>query len=284
MTTRLTPRDWETLSAALDGQLKPKEIAHLEARLQVERDLQAAFEQLRRTRAALRSLPKARAPRNYTLSPARFAARQPLSRAYPALRLASALAMVLLALVVVGDFLSLSKPAALPVAAPLMAEVIETQVVMKEAAPVESPPAFAAAESAPYPPDEPMLEKSLAMTGTLTETFALTVPMTATESTEAAALAGAIAPQDTAESGARIFGQEAAPLEPVVTPTLVPPVAAPEQPAEQEEMKRGEGAVPSQHLPPSPAVNLFRLLEGGLLLIALVTGTAAIILKRRSGT
>ena len=63
MMTRITHRDWEALSAYLDGQLNRKERDRLEARLKASAELQDALEQLRRTRSLLRSLPPMRAPR-----------------------------------------------------------------------------------------------------------------------------------------------------------------------------------------------------------------------------
>lgn len=110
----LSPADLETLSAYLDGELSPKERLRLEVRLREGPDLRSALEGLQKTRAVLRSAPKMRAPRNFTLTPqmagARALPRETLAaRLYPALRLSSALASVLLLLVVAGE-LFLSAP------------------------------------------------------------------------------------------------------------------------------------------------------------------------------
>jgi hypothetical protein len=69
MMKKITPRDWENLSAYLDGQLAVKERQKLEGRLAADQDLQVALEGMRRTRSVLRSQPHMRAPRNFTLSP-----------------------------------------------------------------------------------------------------------------------------------------------------------------------------------------------------------------------
>ena len=166
MNSQLSSRDWEYLSAYLDRQLKPKEIASLEARLSSDPVLSAALGEIQRTRDALRSLPQMRAPRNFTLTPQMVGQRSPL-RSRPAMRLApafgfaSALATFLLVLVIAGDFLGILTPSTQPVAqAPtLNAEVAvqpaatagaEERITSKEAAPSElDQSGVAAAEEAP---------------------------------------------------------------------------------------------------------------------------------------
>ena len=107
MAKNISPREWEALSAFLDKELGEREQKRLEARLETDQDLQQALEELSRTRALLRSQPKMRAPRNFTLTPemAGIRERRP-PRTYPFFRFASALATVLLVLVVIGDMFS----------------------------------------------------------------------------------------------------------------------------------------------------------------------------------
>jgi hypothetical protein len=127
METRISERDLETLSAYLDGQINARERAQLEARLRAENELRGAYEHLRTTRALLRSAPKIRAPRNFTLSPRMVGNRQTGKRQYPVLSLASALASVLFVLVILSDFLvsqSLS-PVALQVLNTQAGETVE---------------------------------------------------------------------------------------------------------------------------------------------------------------
>jgi len=145
MTKNISMREWEALSAYLDGQLPSKERTRLESRLNQTPELRSALEDLRRTRSILRSQPKVRAPRNFTLTPemvglkARPARRAP---AYPFFRLASALAAFLFLLVLVGDLTGL--PARLGFGgAPQSA-----QVAM---APAASPLESASELSNPYP-------------------------------------------------------------------------------------------------------------------------------------
>ncbi len=111
MTKYITSRDWEALSAYLDGYLTQKERQRLEERLLHSAELKYGLEELRRTRQVLRSQPKMRAPRNFTLTPDMVGVkttRPSDPRIYPVMRLASVLASILLVLVVVGDFLTVS--------------------------------------------------------------------------------------------------------------------------------------------------------------------------------
>jgi len=86
MTTKITPRDWEALSAYLDGQLRPKERARIEKRMKENEALRSAFEELQHTRMLLRNQTSLQAPRNFTLTPEMVGARSRESRipaAYP---------------------------------------------------------------------------------------------------------------------------------------------------------------------------------------------------------
>ena len=69
MTQNLSFRDVEKLSAYLDGQLKPSEIARLESRIQTDPQLASALKDLRQARGILRQLPQRRAPRNFLSRP-----------------------------------------------------------------------------------------------------------------------------------------------------------------------------------------------------------------------
>ena len=107
MNKKLSPRDWEILSAYIDGQLSNGKRVQLEARLQINPDLRAALDDLTRTRAMLRSLPRVKAPRSFKLTPQMVGQPEP-RRLYPFFQLASALSSVLLVLVLLTDFLGFS--------------------------------------------------------------------------------------------------------------------------------------------------------------------------------
>lgn len=124
----IPPRDIELISAYLDRQLKPKELARLEVRLKSEPDLQEMLESLRRTRLMLRSLPPRKAPRNFTLTPAMVGAK-PARTFQPVFGMVSALAIILLLFVFIGDLLTLPGYVGMfPVSrAPAVSEEISTE-------------------------------------------------------------------------------------------------------------------------------------------------------------
>src|SRR5450759_1888565 len=98
MTPRIFPDDWETLSAYLDGQLSDRESSQLRQRLDAQPELQRALDELQRTKMVLRSAPRRRVPRNFTLTPAMVPTPKPWFRLVPILGFASALAFLLLVL------------------------------------------------------------------------------------------------------------------------------------------------------------------------------------------
>jgi hypothetical protein len=111
MNGKVSLRDYEALSAYLDGSLEERNLVRLEKRLQVEENLKQELETLRRTRLILRSQPRLRAPRNFTLTPQMAGVRQQARiymGAFSALRLASVLATIFLVLVMAGDLIGSS--------------------------------------------------------------------------------------------------------------------------------------------------------------------------------
>ncbi len=98
MNTQPDSREWETLSAYLDGALSPTEKQQLETRLQTSPELQQILQELRITRALLRSVPRRRAPRNFTLTPQMAGIRPPQRKTWlvPVFSMSSALATLLL--------------------------------------------------------------------------------------------------------------------------------------------------------------------------------------------
>jgi anti-sigma factor RsiW len=114
MKNRIKSRDWEALSAYLDGQLSDRERTRLETRLESEPELQTALEELRQTQGLMRNLPKLKAPRNYTLTPEMVGLKREIPRIVPLLRYVSVLAMILLAVVVIGDFMTPVPPSFSP--------------------------------------------------------------------------------------------------------------------------------------------------------------------------
>lgn len=65
----LTLREYEQISAYLDGQLSPAETRKLEEQIKTQPDWRSALEELSATRKLLRNAPRFRAPHNFTLTP-----------------------------------------------------------------------------------------------------------------------------------------------------------------------------------------------------------------------
>jgi len=106
MTPNSSFRDIEKLSAYLDGELKPSEIARLETRLQSEPELASVLKDLRQARGILRQLPQRRAPRNFTLTPKMVGLKPPMPRTYPVFRFATVLATLLLFFTFATNFMA----------------------------------------------------------------------------------------------------------------------------------------------------------------------------------
>ena len=108
MRANLTTRDYEQLSAYIDGQLAPGEQRKLEERLRARPELQVALDEMQRTRALLRQAPRRRAPRNFTLTPAMVGEQRrkpaPWAGWFPALSFTSALAALALVVTIALQF------------------------------------------------------------------------------------------------------------------------------------------------------------------------------------
>jgi anti-sigma factor RsiW len=91
----LTFRDIEQLCAYLDGELSESERKRLEKRIHSEPALAAKLDEICDTCELLHSLPKRRAPRNFTLTPKTAGIRAPIPRLVPVFSWASAVAMLL---------------------------------------------------------------------------------------------------------------------------------------------------------------------------------------------
>jgi hypothetical protein len=140
MTSNISPGDWESLSAYVDYQLSEQERILLDGRLQVEPELQRALEEARLIKASAWYAPRRRAPRNYTLSPGKAGVRLS-SPLYPAFRLASVLASLMFAMVLVGDFMAgvtTGVPILARMAPPETAQVQVMEMALEAAAPMEA--------------------------------------------------------------------------------------------------------------------------------------------------
>ena len=171
----------ETLSAYLDHELSEREESQLRDRLAHDAELRAKLEDLRLTRYTLRHTPKVKRQRSFTLSPEMVRKQTVAWRAVNISRMVSVAASVLLAFVVVGELLfsgsagsiafapaedsvmvesseEMEAPMAMQAADDnLMEEPAQEPNLAAESAPVEEPvaeesTADMAAESTPLPP------------------------------------------------------------------------------------------------------------------------------------
>ena len=147
MKNQMTSRDYELISAYLDNQLGNQERERLEARLKIDPALQKELNTLAQTRSLLHNMPKIRAPRNYYINPQVVSktveSRSPMHWA-PAMGIVSAVATILLVMVIFGDtFLTSTTPVALAPAAPAESVTVQQEVARSEGStpsPTEAPP------------------------------------------------------------------------------------------------------------------------------------------------
>lgn len=104
MKPRISKHDLKILSLYLDEQLSLAERKRLEERLRENQALFLTLEELRQTRLALRKMPRARVPRNFTLTPQMIRSRT-VHRLLPAWGFVSAMASFLFILLLAGDLL-----------------------------------------------------------------------------------------------------------------------------------------------------------------------------------
>jgi negative regulator of sigma E activity len=279
MTKNISMREWEALSAYLDGQLPAKERIRLETQLNQAPELRSALEDLRRTRAVLRSQPKVRAPRNFTLTPdmaglkARPARRAP---AYPFFRLASALATFLFLLVLVGDLTGLPSRLGFGGAAQ------PAQVAMAPAAePLES----ASGLSESYPePTQAANQAFQAQSSQAENTQApmmMKVPTTPTPSPAATSEAPRAAMPIRPTPEGTPFGVAGGGLPPTSSVTEAPPAAAAmiasPSPATEDHAYPAAGQ-PAETQP--AGFSPLRAVEVVLALLAVASGLVAFLLRR----
>lgn len=256
MTNQLSSRDFELLSCYLDEQLSDHERNLLESRLQKESELQITLDEMRRTQAILRATPPLRAPRNYTLKPEMVGIHRPQPRYYPVLKLASALASLLFVMAFIGDLIASNAQVQAPVA------LVQEAALLTEAA-VEgvmgTNQGLAQSKAPPAPAPESAQEPLPVQAATETAMQ----PMLAMEMVAAT-------PEETQADFRQGQESEDALHEPIETPVQQPAIGPDLE--NQREIK--------------PAVNPgwsspLRIIEILALVFALVTGLAAIYIRRK---
>jgi hypothetical protein len=129
MKNHITSRDNELITVYLDNQLGGEERALFEARLKADAELRKELQEISKTRLLVRNLPKLRAPRNYFVQ-AKAAQPRPTLRLAPIFGIVSAVASVLLALVIFGSTFFSSNPQV--VMAPMAPNVSAPLAVQQE--------------------------------------------------------------------------------------------------------------------------------------------------------
>lgn len=141
MNEDISPREWESLSAYLDGELNLEEEKQFERTLNQKPALRRSLEKLRQTRLLLRQMPQIRAPRNFIITPEQTGIKPTGSLfdfSFTLLRAVSVIATILLVVVFTGDLLNRS--GGIP-SAPNMGALQEQEAFMLEqtAPPMEMP-------------------------------------------------------------------------------------------------------------------------------------------------
>lgn len=144
MKNQITSRDYELISAYLDNQLNEKDRALFETRLKMDPELRNELHEISKTRLLVQSLPKLRAPRNYYVNATPVQIR-PSLRLAPIFGIVSAIASVLLALVIFGStFLKSSSQVAMAPALPAANDTTVVQQEVQRSAVTPLPPTEAA--------------------------------------------------------------------------------------------------------------------------------------------
>lgn len=283
MKKQLRDRDWQDLSAYLDGQLSSRERARLEQSLASREDLRMALEELRRVRIILRSQPRLRAPRNFTLG-AEFASqaapRRPARQLSPMFGLVSALASVLLVLVIVGEFM---------LGAPRLATAPQPEEFQAKSAQVEmaAPPTEASLQQAPALPAAPQATPEIADQSLRAQVT--TQAEAEVGATLGAPVAGAMeypAPM-AQESPTGAYPPPSVAMAvpetqpPAPEPTQVPLVVTEAVTLAQEALTQPSPEAETEMVQPQPAFwNSWRFAQVGLLLLAVVSGALALYWRR----
>lgn len=129
----LSKKDWELLSAYVDGELQGKNLKYVEDRLKTDARLQHALEDMQQMKSAMAQVRHVRAPRNFTIT-AEMAGQKPRERQmYMAFRFASVLASVLFVVFVMSDVFLLRSvaPVRFETSAPAM-EMAEKEMAQEE--------------------------------------------------------------------------------------------------------------------------------------------------------
>lgn len=298
---KLNYTEIENLSAYLDHELSEVEENQLKGRLAHDAQLRDKLEDLRLTRYTLRHTPKVQRRRSFTLSPEMVQKQKSAWFALNVSRMVSVAASVLFVLVLGGQLI-FGGGAGMLASAPA-----ENASMMQDSAEMEAPmameaPAEEAVEEAAMEPmaaelvEEPAAEESSDLADHTPEAMGMgggIEPTPTIQATEIAAVESELQPTAT-EFG---IGGGAPPTETPVPPSdsaaeerLIPSEKTVEQdqvfetgPAEGDEAMPGDGDMAETTLiseKETPQVSFIPWVLGGLLVLALLSGGAAIYFRR----
>ncbi len=249
----------ELMSAYLDQQATATEKLFLEQHLAACADCRARLETTRMMIAALKAMPAVKAPRSFVLP--REMAKQPRRSVftwYPALRFATVVAALALAVLFSSDLLinrsghGTAGFASIPAAAPA------------PQAPQNQAQALPTTEAAQPPAEAPAQLSAAAPLATAPA-----------EATAAPSAAGAAA-----SDAAKLSAPTATPVTPEITPTPEAPAIAMAEATQTPTARAASAAEAAQ--PAAPAVNPWRVAEIVLLGVVIALGVATFAVRRRS--
>jgi hypothetical protein len=291
----------EALSAYLDGQLSPRNVRKLESRLGRDPELQRALEHLRQTRHALRAAPQVRRPRSFVLTPEMAGQRVVIPRGYTVMRVVAVTASLMFAVIFVGELLLSGLPAAgvafAPAAEKSVAESYAMQDMADEDVPAAAEPAQALERAVEVEKETVVIEAPVEEPDTLGAALpTITVEEKVEEGMDTVGVVGTPTMMGTPAPPAVAPTPAEAPTEtppptPAPTATFVEEVpgdvgaddvnAVVEPGVDQE--REGDEAVdiPEEGVRPGVRIPPIRLIEGGLVLVALLSGVIAYLLRRR---
>ncbi len=284
MMKRVTPKEYEILSAYIDNQLNPRERRRLESQLQNRSELRLALQQLRRTRTILQQTPRVRRPRSFTLTPGMVDAQPSRPRAYPAFQLAFALASVLFLVLFTGDLVG-NSVARLTRGQPAVFEplAVQEEPVELAAESAESAAGDAAAEAESQAPaaeaggGEVVVEEALEVSPA-EDSMEEAAPGTTEERLSPPTQAAVEAMTEAAEDSVFTMQETASPPPaPTVSPSPTVPPAPAAEPADSDLERTAE----PERLLGQQLLTVLRVAEIMLLVIALLAGLGLILMRRR---
>jgi hypothetical protein len=278
------------LSTYLDGRASDTERALVESHLAACADCTRNLATLRATVAAVREMPKVRAPRSFALPRSLARPSQTAPWLYPLLRASTAVAAFLFVLTLAGDLFLRSSPTALAPVAPAPTYVVMQSQTFESAQPATAPAAAPAPKSAP--PAAPAPLATPPTPGTATPGLAAAakaVPPTSSEPPVEQPLteggigggtgpgAAPVVPQPTSAAPEHESAPAPAATAPVASPSPAPTAVA-RAPEPQPSTGQREIVAPVIR----PAVNPLRIVEDMLAALVLILGVTTWIVRRRS--